>query len=268
MNRRVRVGVVAVGVCMSSVATAGCARREMGYRNTAPIRTEPPTTSPPTTVVLDRAVGAPELVDSTTSVPNPASTVTTVVLTDAEPAPAAELMSAEVATSTKLAPGTPGFVPAPIPDGYVYPVIVKVKAKTPLEQEVLDASVDLFAKYEMNRLRLVKSREEWTKILTGKLATDILKRVTRKTILTEVGPVDRTVVESMRKVTKSSAYVRVCTVDSTRSYEMTSGEWKDMGDVVQTAVVEFQIVRTPAGWRISKDTYLGIAEGVDRCVGK
>jgi hypothetical protein len=257
MSRRVRVSVVAIGVC---IVSAACARPEMGYRNTAPIRTEAPRTSVPTTIAV-----AIVSEDVTTIAP---SAVSTVVLTEAPAAPAADLMSADVApTSTKPAPGTPGFVPAPVPDDYRIPIIMKVVAKSPLEQEVLDASSDLFVKLRDIQLRIVTDRKVLAMTLRGSLINQYLKsHRSVKTYQSEIGPVDRIVVQSLRKVSKNSAIVRACEVDSAKTFERTSaGTWKDPGNVVLTLIWERQVVRTADGWRVTKETVIGESKGVDRC---
>jgi hypothetical protein len=267
MNRRVRVGVVAVGVCMSSVATAGCARREMGYRNTAPIRTEPPITTATTAVA---AVAAAPGVDSdgsswvdSTSAP---SSVSTVVLTEGMSAPAAELLSAEVATPTKPAPGAGGFVPAPVADDYRIPIIMKVVAKSPLEQEVLDASSDLFVKLRVLQLQISTNRTELATVLRNPELDKSLKLhrslAKQKAI---PGLTERIVIESVTKVRPNSVIVKSCLVDSATLFEQSkSGTWRDPGNQVVTVIMQHQVIRTAVGWRISKETVLAYSKG-DSC---
>jgi hypothetical protein len=256
MSRRVRVGVVAIGVC---IVSAACARPEMGYRNTAPIRTEAPRTSVPTTIAV-----AIVSEDVTTIAP---SAVSTVVLTEAPAAPAADLMSADVApTSTKPAPGTPGFVPAPVPDDYRIPIIMKVVAKSPLEQEVLDASSDLFVKLRVLQLQISTDRIKLATVLRNpeldrslKLHRSLAKQ---KAI---PGLTERIVIESVFKVRPNSAIVKSCLVDSATLFEQTkSGTWRDPGNRVVTVVMQHQVIRSALGWRISKETVLGYSKG-DSC---
>jgi hypothetical protein len=258
-----RVGVAIVGL---SVVASGCARPEMGYRNTAPIRTEPPRTTGPISTPTTN-VGVASIDASVGPVESVAPTLPTVVVVDAPPAPAV-LLNVDVPTSTRPAPGTSGFVPAPIPADYKYSVIVKVVARTPLEQEVIDASLDLFPKFHLIVLRSDSDRTVLGTVLRGALIGKYRNLLSNgERFRTEPGKGDRTVIQSLRKVSKNSAIVRACEYDGATTYELnTTGQWANPDAGTATLIWERQLARGPQGWRIVKITILGLSKGVDKCV--
>jgi hypothetical protein len=219
---------VSVGALVVAVMAGGCARKEMGVRNTSPIREE--TTTTPTPVVTE-----------------PPTTAVTTTL-----APIA----------------IPAADPKPVGDDYRGTVIVKAVPKTDLDREILDATVALLAKRRQLALLNTSDRALLEEVMVGKSLEEYLTLgdLGPDTQLVQVpGANDRFVVNSMAVSSPDSAIAEVCEVDGASSYVIKEGKLLLKNDDIATSFWEFQLVRTAAGWRIGFETGTGVYDGVDKC---
>jgi hypothetical protein len=225
-----RQGVsVSVGALVVAVMVGGCARKEMGVRNTAPIREE--TTTTPAPVVTEP----------------PTTAVTTTLGPTAVPA------------STD---------PKPVGDDYRGTVIVKAIPKTDLEREILAATVALLAKRRQLALLNTSDRALLEEVMVGKSLEEYLTLgdLGPDVELVQVpGANDRFVVDEMAVSSPDSAIAKVCEVDGAASYVVKEGKLLLTNDDIATSFWEFQLVRTAAGWRIGFETGTGVYDGVDKC---
>jgi hypothetical protein len=224
-----RPGVsVFVGALAVSLAVTGCARKERGVRNNAPIREET------TTVAVPVVTEAP-----TTAAP------TTVALT---------------------LPDVPSTDPKPVGDDYRGTVIVKAVPKTDLEREILDATVDLLAKRRQLALLNTNDRSVLGEVMTGQALEEYLslgKDVIGRTVSVPSG-IDRTLITEVIQTFPDSGIVRVCEVDGASTYSEGPSSYSLLNKDVATNKLEIQIVRTIDGWRIGVDTVLDVLVG-DKC---
>jgi hypothetical protein len=230
MVRRRDVSVF-VGVLVISVLAGGCARKEVGVANTAPIREETTT------------IAAPVVTDA------PTTTATTTT----------------AATVPVAAPGTD---PKPVGDDYRGKVIVRAVPKTDLEREIVDAAVDLLGKRRRLGLLNTSDRVLLSEVMIGDSLEDYLGLGSSgpETQLIQVpGPNDRFVVQSVTIVSPDSAVTKVCEVDGAASYFDNDGTLSLKNADLLTSLWEFQLVRTVDGWRIGSETGNGVIEGVDKC---
>jgi hypothetical protein len=221
---------VVVGALVVLLTGGGCARKEMGVPNTAPIREE--TTTTPAPVV--------------TEVPTTAVSTT--------------LQSTQV----------PATDPKPVGDDYRGTVIVKAVPKTDREREILDATVELLAKRRQLQLLNTSDRTLLGEVMTGKALDDYIDRGSGSESLSLVqvpAATDRFVVKSLVTSSPDSAVSTVCEVDGASVFRRdSSGQLViDHAGVPSTVQWEFQILLASDGWRIGYETVVDVRDGVDLC---
>jgi hypothetical protein len=220
---------VSVGALVVAVTVGGCARKELGVRNTAPIREE--TTTTPARVVTE-----------------PPTTAVTTTLAPT-PVPAAD--------------------PKPVGDDYRGTVIVKAVPKTDLEREILNATVALLGERSKFQMLNVTERELLSEVLVGAALTDFVERgvAVSDQLLQMPGKTDRVVIDSIVALSPDTAKAVVCEVDGTIVYVRdTAGRFvlDDPGEI-STVRWELQVVRVAEGWRIGVETGLQTIDGFDKC---